>query len=110
MGLSKRLFLAPSRSWLSRFTESAFQSGPDLEKTSGKAFIHHEENMDERGLNNKRVPGDPLYWDAADPRPWVTYLEEGERHLNACLAAGGTPSHLLNTDPTGQQVIGRTGE
>ena len=66
-------------------------------------------HMDERGLNNERLPGDPLYFNAADPRPWVTYLEEGERRYNAYLAAGGTPSHLLNADPTGQQVIDRTG-
>lgn len=66
-------------------------------------------HMDERGLNNERLPGDPLYFDATDPRPWVTYLEEGERRYNAYLAAGGTPSHALNTDPTGQQIIDRTG-
>jgi hypothetical protein len=75
--------------------------------TNGPSMKVH---MDERGLNNERLPGDALYWNAADNRPWVTYLEEGERRYNAYLAAGGTPSHLLNTDPTGQQVIDRTGE
>ena len=65
-------------------------------------------HMDERGLNNERLPGDPEYFNAADPRPWVTYLEEGERRYNAYLASGGTPSHALNTDPTGSQIIDRT--
>ena len=75
--------------------------------TNGPSMKVH---LDERGLNNERLPGDPLYWNAADLRPWVTYLEEGERRYNAYLAAGGTPSHALNTDPTGQQIIDRTGE
>jgi hypothetical protein len=75
--------------------------------TNGPSMKVH---LDERGLNNERLPGDPLYWDAADERPWVTYLEEGERRYRTYLAAGGTPSHALNTDPTGQQVIDRTGE
>lgn len=35
--------------------------------------------MDERGLLNERLPGDPLYWDATDPRPWRTYLTESDR-------------------------------
>ena len=30
--------------------------------------------LDERGFLNERLPGDPLYWDATDPRPWATYL------------------------------------
>lgn len=75
--------------------------------TNGPSMKVH---MDERGLNNERLPGDPLYWDATDPRPWLTYLQEGERRYNAYIAAGGTPSYQLNTDPTGQSVIDRTGE
>ncbi len=35
--------------------------------------------MDERGMLNTRVPGDPLYWDPADPRPWGTYLNESDK-------------------------------
>jgi len=35
--------------------------------------------MDERGILNERLPGDPLYWDARDPRPWGTYLNESDR-------------------------------
>jgi hypothetical protein len=35
--------------------------------------------MDERGLLNERLPGDPMYWNAADPRPWGTYLDESDR-------------------------------
>jgi hypothetical protein len=36
-------------------------------------------HMDERGLLNERLPGDPLYWDSTDPRPWRTYLTESDR-------------------------------
>ncbi len=36
-------------------------------------------HMDERGLLNERLPGDPLYWNAADPRPWGAYLDESDR-------------------------------
>ena len=35
--------------------------------------------MDDRGILNERLPGDPLYWNAADPRPWGTYLNESDR-------------------------------
>jgi hypothetical protein len=35
--------------------------------------------MDERGMLNERLPGDPLYWNAADPRPWGTYLNESDK-------------------------------
>ena len=34
--------------------------------------------MDERGILNERLPGDPLYWDATDPRPWATWLDVSE--------------------------------
>ncbi|HEY5622220.1 MAG TPA: hypothetical protein VIV14_00555 [Gammaproteobacteria bacterium] len=36
-------------------------------------------HMDERGILNERLPGDPLYWDATDPRPWATWLDESDR-------------------------------
>jgi hypothetical protein len=45
----------------------------DTNGPSAKVF------MDERGLLNERLPGDPLYWNAADPRPWGTYLTESDR-------------------------------
>ena len=35
-------------------------------------------HMDERGILNERLPGDPLYWDATDPRPWATWLNESD--------------------------------
>src|SRR5213593_63759 len=35
--------------------------------------------MDERGKLNQRLPGDPLYWDATDPRPWGTWLNESDK-------------------------------
>jgi hypothetical protein len=44
----------------------------DTNGPSSKVF------MDQRGLLNERLPGDPLYWDAADPRPWGTYLNESD--------------------------------
>ncbi len=45
----------------------------DTNGPSAKVF------MDERGLLNERLPGDPLYWKAADPRPWGTYLNESDK-------------------------------
>ncbi|MBM3819754.1 MAG: hypothetical protein FJW14_12180 [Acidimicrobiia bacterium] len=44
--------------------------------TNGPASKVH---LDDRGLLNERLPGDPLYWNAADPRPWGTYLTESDR-------------------------------
>jgi hypothetical protein len=35
--------------------------------------------MDERGLLNERLPGDPLYWDSTDPRPWGSWLNESDK-------------------------------
>lgn len=35
-------------------------------------------HMDERGILNERLQGDPLYWDATDPRPWATWLNESD--------------------------------
>jgi hypothetical protein len=45
----------------------------DTNGPSAKVF------MDDRGLLNERLPGDPLYWDAADPRPWGAYLDESDK-------------------------------
>jgi hypothetical protein len=45
----------------------------DTNGPSNKVF------MDERGILNERIPGDPLYWDATDPRPWRTYLAESDK-------------------------------
>ena len=41
-----------------------FNSCTDTNGPSSKVFL------DERGFLNERLPGDPLYWDAIDPRPW----------------------------------------
>ena len=38
--------------------------------------------MDERGKLNERLAGDPLYWDAADPRPWSTWLNESDKRYD----------------------------
>jgi hypothetical protein len=45
----------------------------DTNGPSAKVF------MDDKGLLNERLPGDPLYWDPADPRPWGTYLNESDK-------------------------------
>ena len=45
----------------------------DTNGPSAKVF------MDERGMLNERLPGDPLHWNDADPRPWGTYLDESDK-------------------------------
>jgi len=35
--------------------------------------------MDDQGLLNERLPGDPVYWDATDLRPWGTWLDESDK-------------------------------
>jgi hypothetical protein len=45
----------------------------DTNGPSSKVF------MDERGMLNERIVGDPLYWDVTDLRPWRTYLDESDR-------------------------------
>ncbi len=63
-----------------------FNSCTDTNGPSSKVF------MDERGILNERLPGDPLYWDATDPRPWGTYLNESDERYEQYLRAGGAPS------------------
>lgn len=41
--------------------------------------------LDERGILNERLPGDPLYWDATDPRPWGTYLDRSDQQYQIYL-------------------------
>ena len=50
-----------------------FNSCTDTNGPSSKVF------MDEYGLLNERLPGDPLYWDATDLRPWGTWYTESDR-------------------------------
>ena len=50
-----------------------FNTCSDTNGPSTKVF------MDEKGLLNERLPGDPLYWDSQDPRPWGTWLTESEK-------------------------------
>jgi hypothetical protein len=45
--------------------------------------------MDERGLLNERLPGDPLYWDSTDPRPWGTWLNESDKRYEQHRRAPG---------------------
>ena len=63
-----------------------YNSCTDTNGPSTKVF------MDDRGILNQRVPGDPLYWDATDPRPWGTYLdisdERYSRYLESLEATG----------------------
>lgn len=47
--------------------------------------------LDENGFLNHRLPGDPLDWDATDPRPWGTFYDESDKRLENYLDAGGTP-------------------
>ncbi len=57
--------------------------------TNGPAPKVH---MDERGILNERLPGDPLYWDATDPRPWGTWLnisDERYKKYSETLQAEG---------------------
>lgn len=45
----------------------------DTNGPSAKVF------MDDHGKLNERTAGDALYWDATDPRPWGTYLNESDK-------------------------------
>ena len=47
--------------------------------------------FDQRGILNERLPGDPLYWDATDPRPWATFLTQGDERYERYLQEGETP-------------------
>ena len=38
--------------------------------------------MDERGKLNERLPGDPLYWNVADQRPWGSWLSESDKRYD----------------------------
>jgi hypothetical protein len=50
-----------------------FNTCSDTNGPSAKVF------MDEKGLLNERTSGDPLYWNAADPRPWGSWFTESDR-------------------------------
>jgi len=45
--------------------------------------------MDERGKLNQRLTGGPLYWDATDPRPWGTWLNESDKRYERYRKAQG---------------------
>lgn len=45
--------------------------------------------MDDQGLLNERLPGDPLYWDSTDPRPWGTWLSESDKRYEQYRRAEG---------------------
>ena len=49
--------------------------------------------LDERGFLNERLPGDPLYWDATDPRPWGTYLNISDERYARYLETLETESN-----------------
>ena len=55
----------------------------DTNGPSAKVF------MDERGMLNERLPGDAVYWNAADPRPWGTYLNESDTRYERYRKAQG---------------------
>lgn len=62
-----------------------FNSCTDTNGPSAKVYL------DERGILNERLPGDPLYWDATDSRPWGSFFNESDRRYKRYLEAGGTP-------------------
>ncbi len=62
-----------------------FNSCTDTNGPSAKVYL------DERGILNERLPGDPLYWDATDSRPWGTYLDLSDEQYKRYIEAGGTP-------------------
>jgi len=62
-----------------------YNSCTDTNGPSTKIFL------DERGILNERLPGDPLYWDATDPRPWGTFLDTSDERYARYLES-------LNTD------------
>jgi hypothetical protein len=43
-------------------------------------------HLDENGLLNERIPGDPLYWDATDDRPWATFFNLSDERYERYLA------------------------
>jgi hypothetical protein len=69
------------------------ETGPELRPlyntcsdTNGPSAAYF---MDERGKLNQRLPGDPLYWDAADPRPWGSWLNESDKRYERYRGAQG---------------------
>jgi hypothetical protein len=53
----------------------------DTNGPSPKVFARPDD-----GRIDERLPGDPLYWDPTDPRPWAKHYAIGERYQ----AAGAT--------------------
>ena len=60
-----------------------FNTCSDTNGPSAKVFL------DEKGLLNERIPGDPLYWDNTDPRPWGTWLNESDKRYEKYRKAQG---------------------
>ena len=56
--------------------------------------------LDQKGFLNEHVPGEPGFdWNAADPRPWGTWLTESDRRYRAYVAAGGKPPVQADQTP-----------
>jgi hypothetical protein len=45
--------------------------------------------VNEQGVIDERVPGDPQYWDPTDPRPWAAHYAIGERSSRQQPEEGG---------------------
>ena len=58
----------------------------DTNGPSAKVF------MNARGFLDERAPGDPLFWDETDPRPWGTYLTESDKRFAATGGMQGKAS------------------
>ena len=44
--------------------------------------------MDEQGKLNERLEGDPLFWNATDPRPWGSWLNESDKRYEQSKKSG----------------------
>ena len=71
-------FLSPLHATL-RFTRNAndrmvYSTCTDTNGPSSNIYARPD------GIVDERVPGDPGYWDANDPRPWAAHFAIGERN------------------------------
>ena len=56
-----------------------FNTCTDTNGPSSKVFLS------DQGLVTERLPGDPLYWDPTDERPWATFFDLGEERYRRAM-------------------------